>query len=375
MFGLNWDLNVKIEFGLFAFFFWLGFILCGRPPKSKVLLNFSLAGLLELEILLVLLFSLVALANLYLGFTVGFPLLSADPSIAKVTTYTGGLGLIRHLNGGPFLFLCCGCMFLLIVGHRRYLASILLVISSCFIALSGAKGALLPILFIQTFLLHHKGFRAVHLVEKFRKYAAPIFVGAAITAVAVTVRDSGSLQAGLLFLAKRILYYGDVILFYYPRRGSIPELTGAGLFDYLNYLLNPTLGMFRLADYSPPLGTIIAGNLDFGFGPNAQYFVRADIYFGAILGCLYCFLNGYVIGAMRRAFYTLRTEAAIPFTFTLMLAVTAFNLAAESQLFVSATIDAILVIVPLWFVARIIRIASSDQRDHYQRSPSGILES
>jgi hypothetical protein len=133
------------------------------------------------------------------------------------------------------------------------------------------------------------------------------------------------------------------------------------MIDYIKYLLNPLLGMFRLVEYSAPLGTTIAGTADMGFGPNAQFFVRADIFFGPVVGCGYCLANGAFIGFLRRTFFKFQTQNAIVFTFMLTLAVDAFTVATESQMFVTDVIDTALLLVPLWAVAHLIRVAAFDQ--------------
>ena len=361
--GMDWDTSVKIEFVGFTIFLWLGMVFAGRIPSMHPIINFSSDRLLELEIVLILLFVLVSLANLYLGISTGFPLLSTDPSVSKVTVFTGGLGVIKRLNGGAFHFLCCGCTILVLINHKRYLALTMLFVSCAFIALSGSKGALLNVLFIQAFVTYHKGlYKSSVNVKKVKRYAIPSFAAACVVALAVVIRDTGSLLVGLMFLAKRLLFSADVVLFYYPRRGAIPELKGVGPLDYIGYLLDPTLGLFRLKEYAAPLGTIIAGNLEMGFGPNAQYFVRADIFFGPIAGCLYCLAIGYVIGNVRKKFFTIRTENPLIFTFVLMTAVSALSLAIESQMFVEGIIDTALVVIPCWAVAFAARIAVTNQR-------------
>ena len=335
MFGLNWDSNAKIEFAFFIVFFWIGFAFAGKSPTGNSTIRFSEDALLELEIVLLLAFVIISIANLYLGFTAGFPLLSGRPSEAKVDTYTGGLGMIRHLDQGPYLFLCCGCILLIAISRRPMLPMIMLFISSTFVALSGSKGALLPILFVMAFVINHKGLvESQKYSTKLRKLAIPSFGASLAVATTVLIKENGGIAQGFMVLMRRILLFGDVILFYYPRRGGIPELMNAGPWDYVHYLVDPFLAMFRIVDYGsihPALGTIIS-NMEIGFGPNAQYFVRADIFFGPIGGCVYCLAIGYLTGLFRRQFFAFHTRSAILFTFSLLFAVSALNLPFESSL-------------------------------------------
>jgi len=195
-----------------------------------------------------------------------------------------------------------------------------------------------------------------------KRYAVPSFAVAFAVAFAVVIRDTGSLIEGSISFVRRLLFSADVVLFYYPRRGAIPELNNAGLLEYFKYLLDPTLGLFRLKEYAAPLGTIIAGNLDMGFGPNAQYFVRADIFFGPVAGCLYCLVIGYIAGFVRKKFFTVKTANPLVFSFVLFAAFSAFVLAIESQMFVGEIVDAALVVFPLWGVAILSRIAAAEHR-------------
>jgi hypothetical protein len=366
MFGLPWDSSAKIEFTFFIVFFWIGFAFVGKIPTDNPTIRFNNDSLLELEIVLLLDFVIVSLANLYLGFTEGFPLLSSEPSEAKVSTYTGGLGMIRHLDQGPYLFLCCGCILFIAIGRRPMLAMMMLVISSGFVALSGAKGALLPIIFVMAFVIKHKGLgQSQRYSGKLKKLAIPSLGAASAVAATVLVKENGGVTQGFAALARRILLFGDVILFYYPQRNAIPGLVNAGPWDYVHYLMDSYLAMFRIVDYSsikPALGSMISNQTN-GFGPNAQYFVRADIFFGPIAGCIYCLVIGYLTGLFRRQFFTFHTRSAVTFTFSLLFAVTAVNLPFETSLFSSYIVDATVFLFPLWCFAHVATLSTTTHRD------------
>ncbi len=361
MFGLEWEFSAKLEFLLFGFFFWCGLLLKGRIARHHPVVKLHRNGLLELEVVLLGLCGIIVLANLYLGVTRGFPLFSSDPSISKVTEFTGGFGVVRRLNQGPFSFLCCGCMLLTLTGHKRFLAVTLLLLGCGVVMLCGSKSALAPVLFVQSFLLHHTGLGIrKSYARALRRFALPSFSIAVATAMAVVIRDNGGLAAGMLYFSKRILYYGDTILYYYPRRGAIPELAGAGPMAYLHYLFNGVLGLLRLQEYSEALGTVIQGpDTPSGFGTNAQYFVRADIFFGPAWGCLYCLVLGGVTGAVRRAFFTIRTASAVILSFVLTMAISALLLPVESSMFVSTVFDTLFLVGPLWGIAVLARMSAA----------------
>jgi hypothetical protein len=362
MFGLKWDVSATTEFTFFVVFFWIGFALIGKIATKSPTIHLDDESLLELEIVLVVTTVIIVIANLYLGFTAGFPLFSAEPSETKVTVYTGGLGMVRHLNQGPYKFLSCGCILLIAIGRKPMLAISMLFVSSVFLALSGSKGALLPILFVLAFVLSHKGLvQNKKRFNKIKKLALPTFAATVAVAMTVVIHENGGLVGSLLFLAKRLLYFGDVILYYYPRRGAIPELMNVGPFGYIHYLVDPLLAMLRVLDYTsilPPLGSIIS-NSDPGIGPNAEYFVRADIFFGPVFGCVYCFAIGYLTNLFRRQFFTVRTRNAIVFNLSLLLAASAIDIPFESSLFFSTIMDTVLFIGPLWCFAHFATLSTS----------------
>jgi hypothetical protein len=71
---------------------------------------------------------------------------------------------------------------------------------------------------------------------------------------------------------------------------------------------------------------------------------------------------GYLCQFFRRQFYTLRTSSAMMLAGSLMLAVSALNLAMESQLFVAEVADTALVLLPLWCFARVANLSTGSFR-------------
>jgi hypothetical protein len=142
----------------------------------------------------------------------------------------------------------------------------------------------------------------------------------------------------------------------------------AGPWDYVHYLVDPILGMFRIVDYASipiALGSIIS-NMENGFGPNAQYFVRADIFFGPVFGCSYCLAIGYLTGLFRRQFFTFHTRSAMSFTFSLLFAVSALNLPFESSMFGSIVVDTAVFLFPLWCFAHVATLSTMVSHDLHE---------
>jgi hypothetical protein len=375
MFSLPWAPELKWEYVAYTFALWIGFSLSSRfhSPKADQHLTFSESSLFDLRVVLLLLFVIIVAGNLYLGASTGFPLFSSNPSQSKVTAYTGGLGLVRRINTGPYVFFCCGCVYLAVIQHKRRLAVILLLISTGFIMLSGSKGALLSLIYAQSFTLAHPYLKKTPtLVARVKKYTSFTLLAGIAVALAVTIKDTGSVGGGVLALFKRILLTGDVILYYFADRAHVMALTDQTLIGYLKYLFNDILGMLRVGDYQQALGSLIFGGDD-GFGPNAQYFVRADLFFGPVYGCLYSCTIGYSIGYLRTSFFSISKVSPIIFTFKLALAVSAFALATESNLFVSEAITIIVSVFPLWILSRLIRFGTeAARRDRPLRTTTSV---
>lgn len=359
MLNIDTTTAMRVEFFVFAAFCWLGFACQKRADIKQGAFTLDSRSLLELELVLIALFVAIVAGDLYIGYTVGFPMFSADPTVAKVETFTGGAGIFKKLNSTPYQFLAAGCILLAILRRRRRFYLALLAISSVAIVLEGSKGSLVPIVAILAFVVRRDGLRerlegqGKHLM----RYAwAALILGGAV-ALLVSARSADYGESGAANLGARVVLSGDIVPFYYPNRGTVPELRGLGPADYVSYLLGGILGMFRLVPYKDPLGTTIMGATNSSFGPNALYFVRADLFFGPYLGCLYCFVIGYGCGWFRKRFFRYQGGSAIHLAWLLTMAEFAFALAGESQLFATEIFDLTFVIIPLWILARIITLA------------------
>lgn len=360
VFALPWQPALKWEYASFSLFLWLGFRTSARLPQRVVPAPMRTGELYDLEAVLVVLFAIVTIGNLVLGFAAGFPLLSANPSESKVTLLTGGLGLVRRINMGPMAFFRAGCFYLIFQGYRRQRAILMLAVSTVFSALSGSKGALLPLVFTPALLLAHRGFRRTRaLAPKTKRRMLYGFCAGVAIGLAVTIKDSGSITGGIAGLARRLLLTGDVVLFYFSGRERVIQETTRSLLGYLQYLTNDSLAMLRLAEYKEPLGSVILGAGNNGFGPNAQYFVRADLFFGPQWGCLYSLLIGFCIGKLRTWFFSASPSYPVRFVLLLTAALLADNLFYESSMFLQTIVSICLTVFPIWLVVRLIRKGQS----------------
>jgi hypothetical protein len=354
VFALPWENWMKWEYAAFILSFWVGFSFRAKRVQTARRLTLQNDSVFDLLTILLLLFFVIVLGNLYLGISTGFPIFSDNPSESKVTALTGGLGLVKRINMGPYFFFCSGCTLMAVMGHQRRLVIFILTIATAFVVLGGSKSVLLPVIYVTSLAVCHKGLGGSSSLKTVKKYTLFGLIIAIGFALIVTTKDQGSLLGGISAFFARLLLSGDSILYYFPRREAIVNLVDPTFLGYLSNLFGDTLGFFRLADYKDALGSIILGN-DSGFGPNVQYFIQADLFFNPIGGVFYsCFL-GYLIASLRASFFYAKTSSAIGLTFRCVIALCALDIAVETGMFVGEIVTMAVVILPLWLVARGIR--------------------
>lgn len=361
----------KWQFMAYFLCLWAGFAIKGKAISTGPAIVFDQESLFDLKFILTILCLLIVASNLYLGLKAGFPLLSANPTGAKYTIYTDGLGFVRRINTGPYFLLCAGCSLLAVIGQNRRYALTIITVSTSLVMLGGAKSVLLPLLLTYSLATLHKGVSPGKEFNKsVRKYLF-LFLGAG-TAIAliVTTKDRGGLVAGIQGFLLRLLLFGDVILFYYPRHEIVMTLVDPSILGYLQNVSGDLLGLLRIGNYqTAALGSLILGSED--GGPNVQYFVIADLFFGPALGCLYCFLAGILIGTARNEFFRSQTKSAVKLSVQLFLAIVAFDFATEAGSFVTEIAVMFLFLLPLYVLARLCRYALSNP---FSSSSPRVLE-
>ncbi len=349
----------KWQFAGYMLSLWLGFASCAKRIPGRGQIVPDRHSLFELRVTLAVLCVLLVGANLYLGATVGFPLLSADPTEAKFTVYSGGLGLVRRLDMGPYYLFCCGCVLLIALNESRPLACAMLGSATSLVMLGGGKSVILPLLFSLSFAVAHPGLNASEAWRrKAKKYLIAILAAGLSIALLITSKEQGGLLGGVQGFLLRLLLNGDGIAFYFPRREIVRGLLEPGLLGYLRNVLSDTLGVLRVLPYQDSLGGVIKGS-EAG-GPNAQYFLLADIFFSPLTGCLYSFTVGYVIAAFRNRFFGSRTREIGVMAAQLFLALVAFDLAMDASLFVTEVFSAFLFAMPIYLFAKLCRSGSAE---------------
>lgn len=352
---------------------WIGFAFNGRPLKGVARPLLDATSFHHLRLLMMVLAAVIIFANLYLGVTAGFPLLSSNPSEAKFTVYSGGLGLVRRLNMGPYIFLCAGCSLMIARGVCRRQMALTLASATLLNLMSGSKSALLPVLFSLSFAFSHPGAGLSQAIRRKTTMNLGILLGAAaILAALVATKDQGGLQGGLQQLVIRLLYNADVVFYYVPRRDEIAALVSPHFSGFLHNAFGEVLGLLRLSDYDAALGSVIQ-NTDVG-GTNVQYFVQADLFMGPVLGVIYCMIIGYAISWLRANFLRNHYRSALLAATALYFALIASDMATEFGLFVSEVFITAVFILPLYVLIVLFQIAFQDVDTISGKSPLTFIK-
>ncbi len=356
MWAMPVALSYKWQLLVYMLFLWAGFAVKGKAKSGGPPILLDRNSFIDLTLVLTVLCVVIVCANLYLGATAGFPLLSKNPTAAKFTIYTGGLGIVRRINTGPYYFLCAGCSLMVVTRYKRRVALTLAFLATSLVMLSGNKSALLPLVLTFSLASLHKGLSPqTRLRKSIQKCLLVLLLSGVVIALIITTKEQGSLVAGVQGLVLRLLLAGDGIIFYYPRRELIMTLVDPSIMGYLHSVLNDVQGLLRVGSYEAvALGTLIMGGEE--GGPNVQYFLHADLFFGPVLGSIYSFVIGYLIAIMRNNFFSSTTKSALRFSIRLFLAAAAFDLATEAGLFTTELVVMLLFVVPLYLLARFVRV-------------------
>lgn len=354
--------SMLIQFFAAQIAFYIGFNLNKAPKPMGGTINWNGRELQTLELVVGILFIVWLAANIYMGLTAGFPLFSNDPSLAKTEVYNGGLGFIKRLNGGVGVFVPTGCIFLALKGrHKRAFTTIFL--AAMFLSvLGGGKGAMLSFLYIFAYVLYRRDFVPPASASRLKGISKWTAVGAVGLSLFVLSASGNNLSIVFQLLAKRILFYGDVIIFYYHQE-VINYFSTLGPVDYVTAMLNPILGAFRIVKYQEPLGYLMVlqnlgpnETLASVTGPNNQYYVLSHIYFGSLFGTLYCGVIGFCVSRVRRWFFEAQRKTALQMTSILTMAIIIFALPVEAPMFISMLFDTF---VPVSLITGVVYVALS----------------
>lgn len=357
---------MKLQFFASQAAFTGGFLMVRRPAPPERAVSWNPARTTDLELTTFLVFVIVLLANVWMGATAGFPLFANDPSVAKVDLYSGGLGLVKRIDEAPMLFLGASSLLLALHSPRKWLFRAIFAVTIVFGVLGGSKGSLLTTVYFFVYLMGRRYLLSDKLIRLF-KYGCGLFLAAGTLLSLFILRgDQNSWIASFQALAFRVLFYGDIILYYYQPAVHQFFSHHAPL-DFIPYALNPILGELRLVAYQKPLGfqmvnyTLNAGDeLASILGPNTTFFVVGRIFFGPVLGVAYCAFVGFAFAKVRSMFLTVQTSDPGRLAALLTMAVMIATLAVEVPLFTSNFFDTVLFVGGCYIAAKILLLACSE---------------
>lgn len=364
--GITSDWTNIFQFFLFQLFFWLGFTRIKVDFTKKVSLFYTMNDIILLEYLTFTLFVVYLIANLYFFATVGAPIFANDPTIAKVDSYTGGLGFVRRINWGVANFISCAALVLSLVGRYKRSFFVILLIQIIFSATSGSKGGtFLSFIFLIALLSERNEFKDIPQLLKYKKLIKYLFASGVVVGTIVLFAKYGDINKSLFALLHRIMMAGDAIIYYY-NPAVFDSFRSYGLWDFILHEANPILGFFRLADYEYPLGyqMVVKYLATYGYeelatvlGPNAPFYVEGHIYFGPVAGLGYSFLMGYLVSYVRKQYFNTNNKNLVSFVFLFNLTSLILTIPQDTTFFTIQFFDSMFLTV-IVFVFYIIAFSS-----------------
>ncbi len=258
-----------------------------------------------------------AVLVVYVARSFGLVILQSVPDIAKNFIFANGGGAFRRALP-PLTLLTLA--YSLTLRHERRIGratmAAVLAVSAVLAISTGGKGALL-MLFVawayqRIFVARHAGRPIAGRAVAVATVAVLVTLAGALGVLAIGIAHTtmvGREPVDVLrlsgnLLLNRFVAFGDIAMVYFPT--GLYESFRHAPADYLNHVFADLLGMLRLGAYQPPLGADLvaqaAGSAnEGGFGPNAQVYFVGAIYFGSLLGIVYSFLIGALVGLARRS--------------------------------------------------------------------------
>jgi len=293
-------------------------------------------------------FVVVLTANLYHINKSGVAIFSENIDEAKTMGFSGGSGLVRRINWSLLYFNFIS-LFVLYRLKRRRSFLVGCVSLTLLLLLSGSKGAIISILMLVSVTLvspyFFKGSR------RSLNYKLMFFGGVGVLfAGFVYFLSSPDASSALSKLYLRFLYFGDVNL-YLANSYVRHSFESLDLFSLLDYIVNPLLGFFRLADYYTPIGVQFVHALNAGrasvdgdFGPNLSFYATAILFFGDYLGLVFSFCIGVFFGAVRT--YALQVKVSRLFLYCLSAYIyfMSYSMVLDPLMFIARVYDSVMLI-------------------------------
>lgn len=322
-----------------------GFLSVRKPRFREGTIDWTSSNISIAECTVFLLFLVLLFANIWMGASEGFPIFSNNPSLSKVSLYTGGLGWVKRVNAGIGIFVPAGALLLAIRGKHKAIFGVVFLFCILLASVGGSKGALVIFLNMIGYVVYRRDLVSDILKKRLQRISIVLLVAAlslAVTVLYVVTRDLSLAAATLL---QRILLQGDSIIYYYDPH-VLKHFASYGPSDYLYVVLNGVLAELRLVPYLFPLGYQMVsyywggvGISDIVTGPNTPFFIVGHVYFGAFFGVVYCGVVGYIVARIRSLFLEAKDVSPLQLIYFLTLALLVFNFPTEVNLFTSPLLD------------------------------------
>lgn len=336
------------------FAFLAGFVFFNKfSPIVFVASKIGFENVFFLQCFFVVSFVIFFLSNIIVYATLGIPLFLK--SRLDLTVDAGGYGIFTRFSevSGAVAFylflhfsiveknvsgLFKSSLFFYLLGH--------LVVTF----LSGSKSSVwfFAMNYFCFLILNKSNPKIKDLMLKLRQYQLKIvLIGLIFAFCIILVTFDGDPSTAFLFLAQRIVGYGDVYWHAYPN-AYIENLPHDHFFIAV---FSSFLGFFRIVDSSSfpePLGyslTKMFYTVDMIVGPNPRHNIFGYIYFGPYFSILYSFVLGTFLGYIRKLFfnaYSLRILSKI-----LLLLVYCIFINIETDInFIVFQLNNLLVVIP-----------------------------
>lgn len=292
-------------------------------------------------------------ANILIWMNSGIILFSDDPNLQKSDAYSDGFGFIRRVNWGIGSFSLIATVYWWL-WERSRLSKFFLALVVAISFTGGGKSALLPV--ISAFgLFFLKPFFSSKLSNKIsnRGKVLTFSLGAAlIPVIIILITQESSIGSAAEAFLLRLFYFGDILL-YWTQDDLRAHFSTFSPMSYFRETFGSFLGMFRLIDYSSPIGnqlvqfSLPAGSIfSESLGPNLNFYVRGELYLGAWLAPFHAALIGWLFGYFRRIFVLYRGDSLLTYSLLSFAVVLSTSLPIDEGLVVGQALDFLLLFVP-----------------------------
>jgi len=347
------DLGYLASFLFCQLFFALGFNYVAKSIRNNNVIDDSALSFGENEYkfwvyFTVFGFIIVVLANLYLISVQGVILFSDDPTKGKVSAFEGGggIGAVRRINWGLLNLVSLSTVFIYLKTSNKFF--LMMAIILVLVAVSGgSKSSLLVYIVILAFFGLFKSINQTKTFSTIDKVKIPLIVGGVLLSIFIIGANTATVGDSVLGLGIRFLYFGDII-FYYYNTDAVTHFQQLGFLDFLNYELNPFLGILRITPYLSPLSFEMVQYsfshneiLEVVTGPNLPYYVKGHIFFGKFGALIYSFLVGSLIGFVRNLMFK-KHYSYTKYLLVIFINLNIFSFAQDSALTMSVFFDTII---------------------------------